>query len=626
MSSFSWLHLTDLHWGMSGHRWLWPNLREKFYEDLERLSQLCGPWDLVLFTGDLVQSGEAEEFHRLSSFFRELWDRFRDLQSAPLLLAVPGNHDLVRPDPKLPEMVVLTYWDTHPDIRRQFWDDAGSPYRKIVDNAFANYLNWWNSCQLRGSIDYRPGVMPGDFSATFEKEGYKLGIVGLNTTFLQLKGGDYEEKLDLDVRQFHEACGGDGPKWVNEHDFCMLLTHHPPQWLRPNQNNAGVLNQNYLEIAPPGRFALHLFGHMHVPLAIVEERGSAAARRLWQGASLFGLDSWGEGEVQERLHGYSAGRIEQKDSSWVLRFWPREARVQMSGDRNIVPDYRYVLDHDQCTAVAPLMSRRPQVRQTRHLTRQVAIDPDLEKRARGGDPQAMVELSISGSPAAFDVLSGVLKTSSKDKTREDAVHAISNLTDDRKIRLLGDILVTEKWLVAAACAEALGRCGNNAAIPYLIKALRLRVDWLVAQKSAEALGFLEPTEEALQTLVKSLNEGSFEGEAAKQSLVKHGEASVPVLLNNLAEEKDYTGLLFTIQTLEIIGDKRVIPELRKVQRKIDKLRFETNFGFFPFGWSSVPPTSEERQAQSKEREAQLKRNLKTSAADAIKSIQLVCRL
>ena len=58
----SWLHLTDFHQGMADQDWLWPNMQERFYEDLEYLHGECGPWDLVLFTGDLTQSGLAEEF------------------------------------------------------------------------------------------------------------------------------------------------------------------------------------------------------------------------------------------------------------------------------------------------------------------------------------------------------------------------------------------------------------------------------------------------------------------------------------------------------------------------------------------------------------------------------------
>ncbi len=60
--SFSWLHLTDFHNGLTGQDCLWPTLRAPFLDDLARLHELCGPWDAVLFTGDFVQSGEPAQF------------------------------------------------------------------------------------------------------------------------------------------------------------------------------------------------------------------------------------------------------------------------------------------------------------------------------------------------------------------------------------------------------------------------------------------------------------------------------------------------------------------------------------------------------------------------------------
>ena len=101
-NSFSWLHLTDFHQGMRDQDWLWPGVKEIFFEDLKRLHDKSGSWDLVLFTGDLTQRGSAEEFEKLDRLLVQLWDYFAQLGSSPKLLAVPGNHDLVRPNAKEP--------------------------------------------------------------------------------------------------------------------------------------------------------------------------------------------------------------------------------------------------------------------------------------------------------------------------------------------------------------------------------------------------------------------------------------------------------------------------------------------------------------------------------------------
>ncbi len=51
---FSWLHLTDFHYGLKGQDCLWPTLRDPFLDSLAELHDRCGPWHAVLFTGDLV--------------------------------------------------------------------------------------------------------------------------------------------------------------------------------------------------------------------------------------------------------------------------------------------------------------------------------------------------------------------------------------------------------------------------------------------------------------------------------------------------------------------------------------------------------------------------------------------
>lgn len=126
MSKFSWLHLSDLHCGMRGQKHLWPNIQEIFFEDLQKLHDICGPWDMVLFTGDLVQRGASGEFDNLNEILAQLWDHLTKLGSYPFLLPVPGNHDLSRPDIKSPAVRLLSKWIDNSDIHEEFWEDADS--------------------------------------------------------------------------------------------------------------------------------------------------------------------------------------------------------------------------------------------------------------------------------------------------------------------------------------------------------------------------------------------------------------------------------------------------------------------------------------------------------------------
>jgi hypothetical protein len=200
--------------------------------------------------------------------------------------------------------------------------------------------------------------------------------------------------------------------------------------------------------------------------------------------------------------------------------------------------------------------------------------PDLEKRARAGSLEAMVQLSLSGSPKAFDIIASVVRTNPDEKVRTEAISALVNLEDERKIPLLGSILQKEKWELAARCAQALGRSGDDAAIPYLIQALKLDVDWLVSQKSAEALGFFKASEAIARVMIVALNRGSFQGEAAKQSLVSQGQFAVPFLLDNLKKTVSYEGFSMTVKVLGLIGDKTSVSSLAGAKQRIDEFPVE----------------------------------------------------
>ena len=336
-TTFSWLHLTDFHFGLKGQDCLWPNLRQPFLDDLAELHELTGPWQAVLFTGDLVQQGKSEEFREMQKeVFERLWLKLAELGSGDAeLLAVPGNHDLYRPNPKEdnPAIDALLDKDGFQRISAKFWDKPAGAYRRVITDAYAAYTEWWNGAPHRAK-NLTIGILPGDFACTLECGDLSVGIVGLNTAFLQLQGGDYQGKLVWDVRQLNAVCGGAVDDWLNRHSICLLLTHQGPDWLTPEARKHGET-----EIAPAGRFAVHLFGHMHeTGIIYVKTGGNPNAVRLCQGCSVFGMEHFGEPPKLERRHGYTVGRIELSENNAHLRLWPRIA-TNATGPWRFIPDH-----------------------------------------------------------------------------------------------------------------------------------------------------------------------------------------------------------------------------------------------------------------------------------------------
>ena len=357
MTTFSWLHLTDFHFGLKGQDCLWPNLRQPFLDDLAELHELTGPWQAVLFTGDLVQQGKSEEFRAMQKdVFDRLWQKLDELGSGDaVLLAVPGNHDLYRPNPKEdnPAIDALLDKDGFQRISAKFWDFKIASYRRVITDAFAAYSEWWNGAPNRAK-NLTTGILPGDFACTLECGDLSVGIVGLNTAFLQLQGGNYQGKLVWDVRQLHAVCGGAVDDWLNRHSVCLLLTHQGSDWLTLEAHQHGES-----EIAPAGRFAVHLFGHMHeAEIVYVQKGGNPNAVRLCQGCSVFGMEYFGEPLKQERRHGYTVGQIEFNDENVNLRLWPRIA-TNATGPWRFIPDFEHGhLQADQGTAPDIILNRQ----------------------------------------------------------------------------------------------------------------------------------------------------------------------------------------------------------------------------------------------------------------------------
>ena len=229
---FNWLHITDLHHGMANQGWLLPGLQHRLFEDLRYLYSRCGPWDLILFTGDLTQRGTKEEFDAVDELLDRLLKEVQRLQSGtePLVLAVPGNHDLQRPKDAKAIDALLGGWQQVPAMKERLWDGSDPTLHDMLGESFSEYETWWARRRARAAafgVAITPGRLPGDFAATIEKADCKLGIMGLNTSFLHLRDG-LQGRLAVHADQFnHAAWGRDGEAWARQHAACLLLTHHP---------------------------------------------------------------------------------------------------------------------------------------------------------------------------------------------------------------------------------------------------------------------------------------------------------------------------------------------------------------------------------------------------------------
>ena len=391
MTSFSILHLTDLHFGQPDHSNYFGGVEQQFLHDIRQTyeSNKIGTWDVIIVGGDVAYSGRREEFNLADRFFRKLLDLLQELQSfEPPLIAVPGNHDLAWADALDPAAIVLTElgakWPQFEPVWSKILGDETSPYRSRIAECFANYTAWWapwaQKIKSVNALRLHEGALPGDFTLTLTKGRERIGIVGLNSSSLQLTKENFEGKLALHPAQFNAVLPDKDLAWFDTLDAAVLLTHHPPEWL-------SAANRRHFQesISYPGRFVVHLTGHLHKPQGEAKALGFSAGRRLVTGPSLFGFER--TSDDFDRVHGYGTIQINvgQTSSQGTIRYFPRSARKKQDGFWSIVRDDGFDLN-DSDGGTAPengqfqisqaRIASRPKEAAPRDLVREPAIAPE----------------------------------------------------------------------------------------------------------------------------------------------------------------------------------------------------------------------------------------------------------
>ncbi|QNN64234.1 metallophosphoesterase [Sphingomonas rhizophila] len=337
---FRWLHFSDLHVGNGALPTLWQRFRTLLHDDLDSLLKRVGPIDVIVFSGDLTQKGTPDEFDRLDEVLESVLSKIGTFQERPRIIAVPGNHDLSRPGSLSPQAISLKQWWNDAALREGLWTDEGKQFRDFIATVFENFTAW-QSRAIGSGLHLAPettGYVPGDATYTIKKDAESLGIVTLNSAWLQLSGADYRGRLHVGAEQLGKVTHSIPDEWTRSRTSSLLVTHHPSSWLGKHAPSSWINDIN-----PPGRFDLHLFGHMHEPEVLSSSHGGGFQQRDVQAASLFGLETFGDGSLL-RIQGYSVGEIRAVGDARTFQSWPRRLLPMTSGKSKIVPDASQDLD------------------------------------------------------------------------------------------------------------------------------------------------------------------------------------------------------------------------------------------------------------------------------------------
>ncbi|MBL8660110.1 MAG: SUMF1/EgtB/PvdO family nonheme iron enzyme [Rhodospirillales bacterium] len=319
-----WLHLSDLHMGCRGAE-IWWQVRSEFKDSIK---QCFRPIDMILLTGDLTFSAQPAQFELVDRFLEDLlgWLREAGQESDPLVIPVPGNHDVLHLD----DLDIASFYNLdnfwkdpeHPfieSLRKRLWEGRNAAY---FGPLFGNYVGWLERSILpplagRQGVVVHRSHFPGDIGVRV-----RLGdrppatIVGLNSAWVQYNKGDFDRRIELFTQQLHCALGNDAA--VSPFDglagcLNLLLMHHPPAWL-----SAKASQRFREEVYPPDRFLLCLHGHMHEGRSEAISCSGGKLRYFFQAPSLFGVEHYGQSN-ETRSMGYAWGEM---DATGTVRVFP----------------------------------------------------------------------------------------------------------------------------------------------------------------------------------------------------------------------------------------------------------------------------------------------------------------
>ncbi|GAB4524216.1 MAG: hypothetical protein Tsb0020_42420 [Haliangiales bacterium] len=374
-----WLHLSDLHAGGPGAA-LQHEMIDELADEITSMAQRVGPPDLIFFTGDLAYRGVAVEYAQVDDLLGRIHGWLAAAHPgapAPLLFAVPGNHDLARPQGRRArEYRILRDYDDGDDpgireLRDELWKQCEAEF---IAAMFSDFMAWQRerviaplqaaerSLASAPELTLPPGqahsggdgaagaarvctvypsFFPGDLSVVIERDGVRLALVGLNSAWLQYCGGDFQGRLHIPLEQFQAALPSDVPSDFFSGQGCtdaFLLMHHPPSWLSPDG-----LDIFQRVIYKPERFDLCLFGHVHEARSELSVRSGGKPRNYFQAPSLFGLENY-QTSAESRRIGYAWGELRADRG---LRIWPRRMVPKGSGTERFDRDWEFEYEAGQ---------------------------------------------------------------------------------------------------------------------------------------------------------------------------------------------------------------------------------------------------------------------------------------
>ncbi|MGW1714726.1 metallophosphoesterase [Streptomyces sp. NPDC002156] len=297
-SNITWWQLSDLHWPSA------PEAERRQYvslllDHLRDVREAEGTPDFVIFTGDIAQSGKAEEYASASEV---LFAPLRELveEGTPLLF-VPGNHDMDREEAGIKAAHLVTEL-SDPNAVDTFLDRKR--HRENFGDPFQNYQAFARQWGPEGTDDVY------HWTHDIVVAGRRCRILGINSAWsgyyhaAESGTDDDRGRLLLSIAQV--------PRLGEEVDFALFAQHHPLDWLDQQISVPAMqrLRQEY---------QAGLFGHLHDPRELGRLLTSHSQLLRVPSMLLFGRPH-GDDSAQF-VRGYARGELMPEQNSCRIRYF-----------------------------------------------------------------------------------------------------------------------------------------------------------------------------------------------------------------------------------------------------------------------------------------------------------------
>ncbi len=294
---FSWLHISDLHFGHGGAGWRADQkiMNNELLKDVQ--SRQFGPErpDAIFITGDIAFSGLEEEYELATHWIDELCATLHLPKHRVFM--VPGNHDVDMRNDKnrnTQRMIASLHGGDSIDNSLVDTDD-----KSLITRRIENYIRFAQKYGPQDDLFWSSSLQA--------RLGLEVRVAGLNTSLLCTRGGD-REKLQVGTRQLGATIAVKSGVGVNE--ILIALTHHPLNWLaKRDRDLCAPMFQRFVDI--------HLFGHTHEAENVVTTCRGSSLLSINAGAA-----HMAEGSSRHRYN-IAAVRFLEKEGALSLRVWPR---------------------------------------------------------------------------------------------------------------------------------------------------------------------------------------------------------------------------------------------------------------------------------------------------------------